>query len=102
MPGAVPVKKFKLAYLRENIENGELYVQYISLGVVITAGVAWFGIIIWAFISNSESLSNLLLAAALGSVTIAVGYLLLKWILELIFLPGDIVAPVRDATDSVN
>lgn len=88
--------------MRENIENGEIYVQYISLGVAITAAVLWTGIIIWAFISNSESIKNLLLAALLGLVTIAVGYLLLKWVLELIFLPGDIVAPVRDATDSVN
>lgn len=99
--GSKPTQLLPLAYLRQNIENGERYVQLISVGVGITALIVWSGIIILAFIQKSETILRLLGVGSLGYVVISVCYLVLRWALDLIFLPGDIVAPVMPADEAI-
>ena len=98
-----PEKELPIKYESTNTRNGDTWAFVIALFLTICALGLWAVLIYTAyqdgtiFTSDAEALGY----AAGGTFAIFIGFFVVRWVLLLVLMPGNVVQPVPDEEDAI-
>jgi len=98
-----PVKEFRVKYQSENTPNGDVWAFAISFFIALVA-TAFYGYVVYAvwsegatFTSDAEAVGY----AAAGFVAIFIGFFILRWLLMLFLMPGNVIQEIPDDEEAI-